>query len=258
MRRGARLRRNAKAGPRLPTKKRPSAKADLQSGNRKSSSVALENEASFQIVFSSNPHPMYLYDSKTLEFLEVNNAAIETYGYSRDEFLRMRITEIRPEEEISRLTKALKTWKRALTQQGYWRHRRKDGQVFTADITTQGIEFKGRQAILTVAQDISARISAEERAAEHTAYLQALMEKNPLAVVVLSTNRRVQMCNPAFEHLFGYRLKEILGREFDSLIVSPGQVAEAVERIERATAGETVRDRSMSGAATARSWKFSR
>src|SRR5271155_208646 len=45
------------------------------------------------------------------------------------------------------------------------------------------------------------------------AYLQALTENNPMAVVVLDANRRIQMCNPAFELLFGYPSEEVLTQE---------------------------------------------
>ncbi len=51
------------------------------------------DDASFRILFTNNPQPMWVYDLRTLKFLEVNNAAIDRYGYSRDEFLGMRITE---------------------------------------------------------------------------------------------------------------------------------------------------------------------
>src|SRR5438093_1450170 len=66
-----------------------------------------QSEASFRLLFASNPLPMWVYDTATLQFLEVNDAAVSHYGYSRDEFLRMRITDIRPEEEVPRLTDAV-------------------------------------------------------------------------------------------------------------------------------------------------------
>ena len=61
------------------------------------------SEASFRLLFEDNPLPMWVYDIETLHFLEVNSVAVATYGYSREEFLRMRITDIRPPEDVSRL-----------------------------------------------------------------------------------------------------------------------------------------------------------
>lgn len=61
-----------------------------------------ENEESFRLLFANNPLPMWVWDEETLQFLEVNEAAIQHYGYSRDEFLGMRTTDIRPAEDLIR------------------------------------------------------------------------------------------------------------------------------------------------------------
>ena len=84
----------------------------------------------------------------------------------------------------------------------------------------------------------------EERAAEHNAYLQALTENNPLAIVALDANRRIQMCNPAFEKMFGYHQSEILGAELDALLAHDEYSSEAVGLTRRAAGGEVVRMKS--------------
>ena len=94
--------------------------------------------------------------------------------------------------------------------------------------------------MLTSALDVSARRAAEEKIAEQSAALRALTENNPLAVVVLDEKRRIQMCNPAFELMFGYHQAEILGADLDAML-APGELAgEAVSLTNRATAGEVV------------------
>jgi PAS domain S-box-containing protein len=60
-------------------------------------------EERYRLLFDDNPQPMWLFDAETLAFLEVNNAAIENYGYSREEFLQMTILDIRPQEDVVRL-----------------------------------------------------------------------------------------------------------------------------------------------------------
>ena len=197
--------------------------------------------ANSQLLFSHNPHAMYVFDPATLDFLEVNPAAVKEYGFTRAEFLQMRITDIRPEEEVPRLKEAVKNIGPSLAPQGHWRHRRKNGEVFNVEITTQGIPFGGRSALMVVAQNINARRAAEEKIPEHTAYLQALTENNPLAIVVLDANRRIQMCNPAFELLFGYRMSEIQDAELDSLVVPAEERQEATRLTVRSGAGEVVR-----------------
>jgi two-component system cell cycle sensor histidine kinase/response regulator CckA len=77
--------------------------------------------------------------------------------------------------------------------------------------------------------------------AEHTVFLQALTENNPLAIVVLDVNRKIQMCNPAFESLFGYSMAEILGAELDSLVVPEELKKEAIGYTMRSGEGQVVR-----------------
>jgi len=79
--------------------------------------------------------------------------------------------------------------------------------------------------------------------AEHNAYLQALIDNNPLAIAVSDVNGRIRMCNPAFEHLFGYRQPEILGVDLDSLLAPADLSNEAAELTRRMAAGEAARAR---------------
>ena len=99
----------------------------------------------------------------------------------------------------------------------------------------------GRGSDTRQGQLFTASPTAEHRAAEHTAYLHALTENNPLAIVALDANRRIQMCNPAFEKMFGYHLAEILGAELDALLAPSELSSEAVELTQRAGGGELVR-----------------
>lgn len=70
-------------------------------------------------MFERNPLPMWVFDLETLYFLEANLTAVAHYGYSRDEFLRMRITEIRPPEEAERVQQSspstVPTWRGTVT-----------------------------------------------------------------------------------------------------------------------------------------------
>ena len=198
-------------------------------------------EASPQLLFSSNPHPMYVIDRKSQRFLEVNSAAIKKYGYSREEFLKMRVADIHAPEDASHVLEAVRWTGESLAFHGHWRHCSKSGELFDVEVTTQGIPFAGRKALLTVAQDISARRAAEDKVAEHAAYLHALAENNPLAIVVLDADRRIQMCNPAFEVLFGFHMAEILGAELDRLLAPDEFLQEAIALNKRAEAGEVVR-----------------
>ena len=109
----------------------------------------------YRALFEHNPLPMWVYDSETLGFLEVNAAAVAHYGYTREEFSRMTILDIRPEEDrapvrqSARLADELQVWAAP------WRHVRKDGSLTLVRISSHPMPFAGREARLVVAEDIT-------------------------------------------------------------------------------------------------------
>ncbi len=119
------------------------------------------SDASFPMLFRSNPLPMWICDLETLQFLDVNDAAVEAYGYTRDEFLDMRITDIRPPDERPRLLRTLQERRAVLEHSGTWRHLRKDGRMLDVEVTSHLLQFSGRRASLVLARDITERKQAE-------------------------------------------------------------------------------------------------
>ncbi len=230
LRAGGRKRKPASRTANIAGRKAPLAPEPLQGAGQRAAIFPISG-ANFELLFSSNPYPMYVFDARTFAFLEVNDAAVKTYGYTRDELLRMRITDIRPQEDVPRLVKVSSEAKqrpKQVAREGCWRHRRKNGEVFEVEVTTQRILFRGKDAVLAVIQDMTAHAVAERQISERTAFLRALTENNPSAIVAIDLGRRVQMCNPAFEHLFGYELGDIRGRTLESLVAVPGHEAETV------------------------------
>jgi PAS domain S-box-containing protein len=122
-------------------------------------------EESFHLLFESNPHPMWVFDRETLRFLEVNAAAVSHYGYSRDEFLAMRITDIRPESEVARAAEAVRNDVGTATRHhvGDWRHQTKDGRVIDVEVAAHDTEFGGHAGRLVVAHDVTERKRLESQ-----------------------------------------------------------------------------------------------
>jgi PAS domain S-box-containing protein len=109
--------------------------------------------------FAKSPYPMWIFDRETYVFLEVNDVAVQQYGYSRQEFLTMTILDLRPTTHIPR-TKHIKELLRqthAPRPQGQStaeeaRHQAKNGTVFPVVITSWGLTFRGRQAEMVLAR----------------------------------------------------------------------------------------------------------
>jgi diguanylate cyclase (GGDEF)-like protein/PAS domain S-box-containing protein len=123
----------------------------------------LKSEENFRLLFAYNPQPMWVYDRETLAFLEVNRAATDHYGYSRDEFLSMTISDIRPREEANRLKKVLSKERSGQETTRDWRHQLKDGRLIYVDVTSHPLAFGGRPASLVLAQDITERRELDQR-----------------------------------------------------------------------------------------------
>ncbi len=195
----------------------------------------------FEVLFTKNPLAMYICEQQTLEILEINAAALRQYGYSREELLAMKITQLRPAEDVPAFLDSLRKLGVSPDGVGHMRHRRKNGEVFSVEVTSQRLAFNGQDAVLVVTKDISERLAAEQKLAENTAFANALTENNPLAIVAMDLHHHVQTCNPAFERLFQYKLAEIIGRKLPSLIAPPQGEEEMLGYIDRVMNGEIVR-----------------
>lgn len=134
-------------------------------------------EMQYRLLFESNPLPMWVFDSKTLEFLAVNEAAIRHYGFSRQEFQAMNLADIRPEEDVPAILKATEHPITGLRQAELWRHRKKDGTIIDVEIVGHEIDFHGVQAELVAPRDVTERKRAEralQRSEDYLAFAQGI------------------------------------------------------------------------------------
>ena len=128
--------------------------------------LASDAVASYRMLFEASPLPMWVYDAETLDFLAVNDAAVRNYGWARDEFLRMAITEIRPREEVETLIRNIRGGDLGSPQPKTWRHQLRDGTVIDVEISAGRIVWEGHDAALVVSRDVTERRRMEERLVE--------------------------------------------------------------------------------------------
>ena len=132
---------------------------------------AQQAERQFRLLFDRNPAPFWVFDPDTLRFLEVNEAAVQQYGYSREEFLSMSILDIRPREGWDEIRQAIANAGPGETHDAQVRlHRRKDGTVFEVRAHLARLDFDGRQACLVLAEDVSERLAYERDLAYHATH----------------------------------------------------------------------------------------
>lgn len=139
-----------------------------------------EQERVYRELFENNPQPMWVYAVETMAFLAVNDAAIEHYGYAREEFLHMTIRDIRPPEDVPALLAVVGKDRCKLAKVGVWRHRKKDSTLIDVEITTHDLVFDGRAARLVLVNDITERRRVERANAAYQEELRRLASEMSL------------------------------------------------------------------------------
>lgn len=210
-------------------------KSIVYSIERNTFSVQLkESEKNYRDLFELSPQPMYLFDLDTLEFLDVNRAAIDHYGYNKEEFLTMTIREIRPEEDIPILDKLIEETKdeQKLIDFGELRHRKKNGAIIRVEIHTNNVRYKNKFARIVLVNDVTEKRKEEER----LKMLESVITNTTESVIILepapsdAPGRKILYVNDAFTSMTGYSKNEILGRLIHFLN-GPMTDAKEVERL---------------------------
>ncbi|WP_189604150.1 PAS domain S-box protein [Salinimicrobium marinum] len=115
------------------------------------------SKENYQHLFHFNPLPNWIYDLETLSILDVNQAAIEHYGYTKEEFLQLNLVDLRPKEEIPGLLRDLERIKRDRGNLGYGKfvHKKKDDSRITVEIHGYGIRFQNKECRLITCVDVT-------------------------------------------------------------------------------------------------------
>ena len=158
-----------------------------------------QSEANSLLLFARNPLPMWVFETEALQILQVNDAAINHYGYERMDFLQMNATDLHPIEEVAILLAAFHDVTPEAQPTGQWRHRRKDGSWIDVEMFLHKMEYCGRAAALVVAQDITERKRAEEEKQKFF----TLVENSRDFIALADLHDNVQYVNPAGRAMLG-------------------------------------------------------
>ena len=190
-----------------------------------------ESERRYRQLFEANPEPMWVYDLETLAFLAVNDMAVHKYGYSRDEFLRMTITDVRPPEDVPRLLNHVARVTEDMDEAGIWRHRKRDGTVIDVEIVSHTLLYEGRKAELVLALDITERKRAMEALHASEQKLADILDNMLDAVYSLDMRSHTLLqTNPAISRIFGRPQQDFFANPLLYLDMVHPEDRELVER----------------------------
>jgi two-component system, cell cycle sensor histidine kinase and response regulator CckA len=193
------------------------------------------HEETFRQIFENNPLPMWIYEEDSLRFLNVNRAAVEKYGFTREEFLARTILDIRPESDWGPVRRQIASRHGDQPARGEWRHRLKDGRLIDVEITSRKFVFAGCQGRLVVVSDITERKAHEER----LRLLESAIANASDIVLITEAGRndppgpRIVYVNDAFERITGYSRAEAVGQT-PRILQGPGTSPETRARIRQA------------------------
>lgn len=166
------------------------------------------SQTRFRLIFENIPLPVFVYDADTLTILDVNPAAVRHYGYSRDEFLRLSMLDVRPPGEQEKFLKTLHQLPNEMRTVGIWKHRKKDGAIIDVDVTSYGLQLDGRRTRLTVVRDVTERLAVQAalEAGEQRLRIIATVTADVIWEFDLVANRASY--SPGLSSVFGYETGE--------------------------------------------------
>lgn len=167
----------------------------------------------YDTLIQNLPEPIYIYDLDNLKFLEVNDAALKLYGYKRNDFLNMDLTDLYAPEDIQTLIQSSEN-KTSIDLAGPWRHKKSDNTSILVRINRITIDYKGKKAHLNIVRNVTDEINERKKiqllqnAYEHTSDLIINTDKDGFIIEI----------NENVTKKIGYSKKELESRPLISLV----------------------------------------
>lgn len=145
---------------------------------KRSEEIILASEERYRQLFYKNPFPTWIFDPDSLQILEVNDAAQEKYGFSREEFGRLTMRDLHAEGEVE-------LFEKSMGGAQLWHHHNKWGRVMIVEITSHPMDYFGKACIQVIVNDVTERIRLEKELA-----LQQKLKQQQITEVVLGAQER--------------------------------------------------------------------
>nr|WP_294897629.1 PAS domain S-box protein [uncultured Pedobacter sp.] len=217
-----------------------------------------ESEERYRLLFYNSPIPKWIYNIETYRILEVNDTAINHYGYSREEFLTMTIADIRPKEDVPMVINKLKNMfsDNQIQHFGVYNHLKKDGTVIKMEISGYQINYKGANCRMVVCIDVTEKerafeeLKQNEQTLFHSRQQLSLIYNNVKDIIFMLTvenNKKFKFSsvNQSFYSTTGIQEDSVIDKYVHDIIPEPSlslalsKYQEAIEKKTKVTWEET-------------------
>jgi PAS domain S-box-containing protein len=153
---------------------------------KRSEETILASEEKYRQIFYKNPFPTWIFDLDSLKIVEVNDAALEKYGFGKKEFYQLTMRDIHSPGEAEIFMEYLKGITEAEPGgQKLWHHHKKEGDMMIVEITPHLIDYFGKMCMQVIINDVTERIRLEKELA-----LQQKLKQQQITEVVLGAQER--------------------------------------------------------------------
>ena len=188
----------------------PRALPSIAYAESKETHIVKKVEINFRTLFINHPEPMWVYDLKTLQCFEVNNAAVKHYGYSRNEFLCMPLTDIRNLEGPPHLFEDMGQSRAGMKHPGEWKHLLKDGRLIDIEVICHGVAFSEPERQIVVVRDITKQTHVEQALRQAERKYRLIFEEAIVGMYQSTPDGHLLSANPAMARMFGFDSPEEL------------------------------------------------
>ena len=168
----------------------------------------------YDLIMRTSPEAVFIYDIENLRFLEVNDAALKLYGYKRDAFLNMDLTDLYAPEDIQTLIESSESKNSTGAFTGPWRHKRSDGSSILVELSKTSMEYKGRKTHFNIVHDITEKIENNKK----LQLFQAAFEYSSDLIINTDSDGFITYVNDAAVKFTGYTKMDLEKRPFLSLL----------------------------------------
>jgi PAS domain S-box-containing protein len=153
---------------------------------KRSEETILASEEKYRQIFYKNPYPTWIFELDTLRIVEVNDAAVEKYGYEKSEFYRLTMRELHPSGEGELFVESIRSQEPEVNvERKLWHHCNRSGEMITVEITPHRIEYFGKPCMQVIINDVTERLRLEKELA-----LQHRLKQQQITEVVLGAQER--------------------------------------------------------------------